>query len=131
MRVLLVEDSQILLRTVRRVLRHAGFAVDTAADGEEGLPAAELNDYDVLVLDIMLPKLNVLAFSDSVTASFLLRARMPLHNRTSDTLRCAQVSGTTPVTGFHQASSFFAWQQGTRCICDFNSPLLGGCLERR
>jgi two-component system OmpR family response regulator len=61
MRVLFVEDSQILLRTVRRALRHAGFAVDTAADGEEGLAAAELNDYDVLVLDIMLPKLDGLA----------------------------------------------------------------------
>ena len=33
-RVLLVEDSQILLRTARRALRHAGFAVDTAADGD-------------------------------------------------------------------------------------------------
>jgi DNA-binding response OmpR family regulator len=58
MRVLLVEDSQILLRSVRRALRHAGFAVDTAADGEEGLAAASESDYDVIVLDIMLPKLD-------------------------------------------------------------------------
>jgi DNA-binding response OmpR family regulator len=61
MRVLLVEDSETLRRSVRRALRHAGFAVDVAADGEEGLAAAELNDYDALVLDIMLPKLDGLS----------------------------------------------------------------------
>lgn len=69
MRVLLVEDSRVLLRTVRRALRHAGFAVDTAADGEEGLAAAELNDYDVLVLDIMLPKLDGLTLLRRVRAA--------------------------------------------------------------
>ena len=58
MRILFVEDSQILLRTVRRALKHEGFTVDTAADGEEGLAAAESYDYDALVLDIMLPKLD-------------------------------------------------------------------------
>lgn len=56
MRLLLVEDSQTLRRTLRRALRHAGYAVDTAADGAEGLALAELNDYDALVLDVMLPK---------------------------------------------------------------------------
>ena len=61
MRVLYVEDSEVLRRTVRRALRHAGFAVDTAADGAEGLALAELNDYDALVLDVMLPKLDGLA----------------------------------------------------------------------
>ena len=61
MRILFVEDSQILLRTVRRALRHEGFTVDTAADGEDGLAAAETHEYDVIVLDIMLPKLTGLA----------------------------------------------------------------------
>ena len=61
MRVLYVEDSESLRRSVRRALRHAGFAVDTAADGAEGLALAELNDYDALVLDVMLPKLDGLA----------------------------------------------------------------------
>ena len=61
MRVLYVEDSESLRRSVRRALRHAGFAVDLAADGAEGLAAAELNVYDVLVLDVMLPRLDGLA----------------------------------------------------------------------
>ena len=61
MRVLFVEDSESLTRSVRRALKHAGFAVDTAGDGEEGLFAAETHEYDVLVLDIMLPKLDGLS----------------------------------------------------------------------
>jgi len=87
MRILFVEDSQILLRTVPRALRHAGFAVDTAADGEEGLAAAELNDYDVLVLDIMLPKLDGLALlrrlraAGNLTHVLLLTARDTVADR--------------------------------------------------
>jgi DNA-binding response OmpR family regulator len=87
MRVLLVEDSKILLRTVRRALRHAGFAVDTAADGEEGLAAAEANDYDVVVLDIMLPKLDGLSLlrrlraAGNTTHVLLLTARDTVGDR--------------------------------------------------
>ena len=61
MRVLFVEDSNIIRRSVSRALRHAGFAVDLAADGEEGLAATQLNEYDCVVLDVMLPKLDGLA----------------------------------------------------------------------
>ena len=68
MRVLFVEDSEIMRRTVRRALRHAGYAVDVAGDGEEGLAAAEVNDYDVLVLDIMLPKLDGLSLLRHIRA---------------------------------------------------------------
>ena len=58
MRVLLVEDSETLCRSLRRALKHAGYAVDVAGDGEQGLATAELNDHDVIVLDIMLPKID-------------------------------------------------------------------------
>ncbi len=61
MRVLVVEDSLRLRQTVTAWLRRNGFAVDASADGEEGLFLAETNDYDALVLDIMLPKLDGLA----------------------------------------------------------------------
>jgi DNA-binding response OmpR family regulator len=60
-RVLLVEDSERLRRSVGTALRKAGYAVDAAADGEEGLWLAGANDYDVVVLDIMLPKLDGLS----------------------------------------------------------------------
>lgn len=58
MRILVVEDSTRLLKHVARALRHSGYAVDTAADGEEGFWYASENPYDVIVLDIMLPKLD-------------------------------------------------------------------------
>lgn len=58
MRVLLVEDEVRLAETVRRGLLAEGFVVDLAHDGVSGLHAAEDAPYDVVVLDIMLPKLN-------------------------------------------------------------------------
>ena len=61
MRVLVVEDSARLRQTVSTWLRRNGFAVDASTDGEEGLWLAETNDYDAIVLDIMLPKLDGLA----------------------------------------------------------------------
>ena len=61
MKVLLVEDSARLQMSVGRALRKAGYALDVTDNGEEGLWQAEANDYDVIVLDIMLPKLDGLS----------------------------------------------------------------------
>jgi len=58
MRVLVIEDEPELLRVVARALREDGYAVDEAADGDEGLFRATSWDYDVVVLDLMLPKRN-------------------------------------------------------------------------
>lgn len=59
MRVLVVEDEKRLAENVARALREsAGYAVDIAADGEEGLYLAESSSYDLMVLDLMLPKLD-------------------------------------------------------------------------
>src|SRR5919199_1521037 len=55
MRLLLVEDDAKLARAVGRGLRHAGYAVDVAADGDDALRQAAVYDYDALVLDVMLP----------------------------------------------------------------------------
>src|SRR6478752_3259153 len=58
MRLLLIEDEPELLRTLAAALREEGFAVDTAAEGEDGLAKALAADYDAMVLDVMIPKLN-------------------------------------------------------------------------
>jgi DNA-binding response OmpR family regulator len=58
MRVLLVEDSERLQRSVGTGLRKSGFAVDVAGDGVNGLWYARSNDYDVVVLDLMLPGMD-------------------------------------------------------------------------
>src|SRR3989344_6401949 len=58
MRILLVEDEKKLSDVIKKGLIEEGYAVDQAYDGEEGLYLAESESYDVIILDIMLPKLN-------------------------------------------------------------------------
>ncbi len=58
MRILIVEDELDLLRSLAQALREEGYAVDTANDGEDGSFKAESYDYDAVVLDAMLPKLD-------------------------------------------------------------------------
>ena len=58
MRVLMVEDEVRLATTVSRGLAAEGFVVDVVHDGAEGLESARARDYDVIMLDIMLPSLN-------------------------------------------------------------------------
>jgi two-component system OmpR family response regulator len=58
MRVLMVEDEVRLADTVRRGLTDAGFVVELVDNGEDAVWAATENTYDVIVLDIMVPKLN-------------------------------------------------------------------------
>ena len=58
MRVLVVEDERRMAAALRRGLQAESFVVDLAYDGEEGLHLARTGDYDVIVLDIMLPKLS-------------------------------------------------------------------------
>jgi two-component system OmpR family response regulator len=56
MRILLIEDEPELLSALAQALREDGYAVDEAADGEEGLFKATSWDYDAVVLDLMLPR---------------------------------------------------------------------------
>jgi two-component system OmpR family response regulator len=58
MRILIVEDEPDLLRSIAQALREEGYAVDTAPDGEDGFYKAESYDYDAIVLDVMLPKMD-------------------------------------------------------------------------
>lgn len=56
MRLLVIEDEPDLLAGIARALRAQGFSVDGAADGEEGLLKAQEVDYDLVILDVMLPR---------------------------------------------------------------------------
>lgn len=58
MRVLIIEDDPLLLRSLAATLREENYAVDTAADGEEGLFKAREGSYDAVLLDVMLPRLD-------------------------------------------------------------------------
>ena len=58
MRILLVEDEKKLSDVIKKGLIEEGYAVDQAFNGEEGLYIAESESYDVIILDIMLPKID-------------------------------------------------------------------------
>ncbi len=58
MRILVVEDEKKIADFIKRGLKEEGYAVDTAYEGEEGCFLAKTNEYDLIVLDIMLPKMD-------------------------------------------------------------------------
>jgi len=69
MRLLLVEDYAPLQKSLAKGLGEAGFAVDVAGDGEEGLWYAQGNDYDAIILDLMLPKIDGLTLLKKLRSS--------------------------------------------------------------
>jgi two-component system OmpR family response regulator len=86
MRILIVEDEPELLSILAQALREEGYAVDTAADGEEGIFRAESWDYDAIVLDLMLPKINGMQLLERLrrekkTPVLILTARDTVNDR--------------------------------------------------
>ena len=69
MKILVVEDSRKLQKSLRAGLRRLGYAVDVAGDGEAGTNFALGGDYDVIVLDLMLPKKSGLEVLRDIRAS--------------------------------------------------------------
>lgn len=57
-RILLIEDDQLVREVYEEALRGAGFDVEIAADGAEGLAKAQMGGYNLILLDMMLPKLD-------------------------------------------------------------------------
>src|SRR5215510_12540635 len=66
MRALVVEDDATIAEFVARGLREAGFAVDTAADGDSPLDLARQQTYDVAIVDVMLPERDGLSLIDEM-----------------------------------------------------------------
>ena len=58
MRILIVEDEESLALRMKNILESDAYHVETAFDGQEGLEAALTEEYDLLILDILLPNLN-------------------------------------------------------------------------
>ncbi len=86
MKLLLIEDEDDLRATLADSLREQGYAVDSSADGEEGLYRALEADYDAIVLDLMLPRLDGWELlrrlrARKATPVLLLTARRALQDR--------------------------------------------------
>jgi heavy metal response regulator len=58
MRILVIEDEKKIADFIKRGLKEEGYAVDSAYDGEQGLFLAKTNEYDLILLDLMLPKMD-------------------------------------------------------------------------
>lgn len=71
MRVLLVEDEKRMAQALCEMLRRENYAVDCRYDGLSGLEAAESGVYDVIVLDVMLPKMNGFEITENLRKSGL------------------------------------------------------------
>ena len=71
MKILIVEDENLLADSIRALLVKKGFEVDVAYDGESGEEYARLGIYDLLILDIMMPKMNGYEVARSVRAKRL------------------------------------------------------------
>ena len=87
MRILLVEDNRRLSNSIRLSLTDDGYAVDTAYDGEEGEDLAEMTPYDLVIMDVMLPRRNGLDVTRSLrrkrvkTPILILTARDAVEDR--------------------------------------------------
>ena len=83
MRVLLVEDQLPLLKALRQGLEEESFAVDVASDGEDADAKARATQYDVIILDIMLPKIDGLTLLKQWRSSGILTHVLMLTARTT------------------------------------------------
>jgi heavy metal response regulator len=68
MRILIVEDEKKVAGFIKKGLEEETYAVDIAPDGEEGLLLGEQNQYDLIILDLMLPKINGLEVLSTLRA---------------------------------------------------------------
>ena len=71
MRILLVEDELAAAQMLAKGLREQGYAVDVAADGEDGVFKAGVNQYDLIILDVMLPRKDGFSACREIRASGL------------------------------------------------------------
>lgn len=58
LKALIVEDDELLLETLEKGFRHEGFEVDIAKDGFQALQKAKTNSYDIIILDVVIPKID-------------------------------------------------------------------------
>ncbi len=92
MRIMIAEDDRKVARFLQKGLKEEHYAVDTCYDGEEALFLVEINTYDVIILDIMLPKKNGFAVCREMRKNGILTPIIMLtaRNRVEDRVRGLQ-----------------------------------------
>ncbi|SDA19835.1 DNA-binding response regulator, OmpR family, contains REC and winged-helix (wHTH) domain [Ruminococcus sp. YE71] len=87
MKILVIEDEKLLADSLKTLLSSRGYGAEAVYDGETGLAYAELNIYDLIILDVMLPKMNGWAVADALRKKhcsvpiLMLTARASIEDR--------------------------------------------------
>ncbi len=87
MKILIIEDEKLLADSLKTLLQHKGFEVEVVYDGESGAEYAQLGIYDLLILDVMMPKMDGYQVARQVRANrcatpiLMLTARSGLEDR--------------------------------------------------
>ncbi len=95
-KILVVDDEEIVLRSVKKILTREGFQVDTAAEAGQGLEMAESNDYGLVIMDLMMPEMNGIELMHAmkekgVQASFLMITGYPTIKTAIQALRLGAI----------------------------------------
>ena len=113
MKVLVIEDEKMVAESIRAILESKGFEVETVYDGEAGTEYAELGIYDLLILDVMMPKLNGFQVARQVRAD-----------------RCS-TRWTLPPVRWYAEKTASACPPGNLTSCAFCCRARAGCCPRR
>ena len=87
MKILIIEDELLLANSIKALLENKGFDVECVYDGEDGAMYAETGVYDLLILDVMMPKMNGYEVAKKVRADrcntpiLMLTARSGIEDR--------------------------------------------------
>ena len=95
MRILLIEDDKKMVAFVGKGLKQAGFTVETASDGQEGLYAATSASFDVIITDLMMPRMDGLTMIAELRKRKILTPTIILSAKSSvdDRIRGLQTGG--------------------------------------
>lgn len=112
-KVLIVEDEEKIARFIELELKHEGYEVDKALDGRTGAEKALTNDYDLILLDILLPQLNGLEVLRRIrreknTPTIMLTARDSVMDKVAVLMR-AQMTISPSLLRLKNFSPAFEW----------------------
>ena len=103
MQILVVEDEVLLARSLKEILEESGHSVSLAYDGEEGLELARSMHFDLLILDLMLPKLNGFQVARSLRKE---RSGLPILMLTAKSDILARVEGLDSGADYYLTKPF-------------------------
>ncbi|MEM5550215.1 response regulator transcription factor [Pseudoalteromonas neustonica] len=134
MKILIIEDSEPLRRSLLVGLNNLGFTVDESGDGSEGLSMALSSDYDLIILDLMLPNvdgmgiLQALRSTPSQTRVLILSARSEAHDKINGLMKGADDYLTKPFSFEELHARVLALSRRGQLQSQQNTLRVGDCV---